>query len=129
MKEERMKILKMVEDGKISVDDAAKLMESMRDAYFDEEYCENEFTEKMKRFGKDAEEFLKNVGCKMGEFAKDMEPKVKNVTRIVVSKTANIVEEVGKALGDCLNNLGGTCGEDNKDCCCGNDKDNENREN
>jgi len=130
MKEERMKILQMVEDGKISVEEAGKLLEALNVQY-GADFCDGEeFADRMKEFCQNTEAFLKSTGGKIGEFAKDMEPRVRNVTKTVVSKTADIVEELGKALASCLNSLN-NC--DDKDaecgCCTGQNESEESREN
>jgi polyhydroxyalkanoate synthesis regulator phasin len=130
MKEERMKILQMVEDGKITVEEAGKLLESLGVC---DECDEENFADKMKEFCKNTEGFLKSVGSKIGDFAKDMEPRVRNVTKTVVSKTADIVEELGKALAACLNSLNNNkaeeCGEECCCCCEEDEQEDENKEN
>ncbi|MDR1705221.1 MAG: hypothetical protein LBS19_11140 [Clostridiales bacterium] len=119
MKEEIAKILKMVEEGKITADEAVKLMEALHDSFAFDDYVNSDFNDKMRRFGKDAETFLKGVGAKMNGFVKDMEPKVRNVTKTVVARTAGIVEELGKALNDILDSMGNVCaGPECKDAGC-----------
>ena len=127
MKEERMKILQMVEDGKISVEEAGKLLDALG---VSGECCGEDFADKMKEFCKDTETFMKNVGGKMCDFVKDMEPRVRNITKTAVSRTADLVDELGNALAACLNSLNknepaGECG-----CGCGcEEKEEESREN
>jgi hypothetical protein len=118
-----MKILKMLEEGKITADEAAKLLETIRDTFAFEDYVNSDFNDKVRRFGKDAESFLKGVGVKMGEFVKDMEPKVRNVTKTVVTRTADIVDELSKALNEILDSMGNVCtgeeeGAEGCDCGC-----------
>jgi polyhydroxyalkanoate synthesis regulator phasin len=135
MKEERMKILQMVEDGKINVEEAGKLLEAMGPAFGQEHFDEEDFADRMKEFCQNTESFMKNVGCKIGEFAKDMEPRLRNVTKVAVSKTADLVDELGKALAACLNSLNkdetAAPGQDGENCgCCGGaEKAEESREN
>lgn len=133
MKEERMKILKMVEDGKISVDDATKLLESLKETYPFEMYEESEFNEKVKQFAKNAENFARDIGDKMGSFAKDMEPKVKKATGFVVGKTAAVVDEISKNLNEFLKNMnsGEKCCDDEpgENCGCGCGCEDEDRKN
>ena len=116
MKEERMKILQMVEDGKINVEEAGKLLDALKTS---PEFCDAEdFNDKLKEFCSNTENFLKSAGCKIGDFTKDMEPKLRKATKTIVAKTANIVEDLGKALAKCLNNLN-ECTDDECGCCCG----------
>ena len=130
MREERIKILQMVEDGKISVEEAGKLLEALGvscgpEFFYDEE----DFADKMKDFCQNTESFLKNVGCKISDFAKDMEPRIRNITKVTVSKTADIVEELGKALAACLNSLNKDSCPESEDCCCCGEKAEESKEN
>lgn len=113
MKEERMKILKMVEEGKISVDEATKLLEALKETYPFESYDDYSFNEKAKDFAKNAESFAKDLGDRMSSFAKGMEPKVKKATEFVVGKTASVVDDISKALNEYLNKA-----KTEGDCCC-----------
>ena len=115
MKEERMQILKMVESGKISVDEAAKLLEVINAGSYDpfETYEPSGFDEKCRQFSKNAESFAKDFSAKMGQTFKDVEPKLKKVTKVVVEKTAGVISELSRALNESLKNM-----EKAEECCC-----------
>lgn len=100
--QERIMVLKMVEEGKINVDEAVKLIKAMSNG--------SDTGEKIKKAAKD-------MKGKISEMAKDAEPKVKKVTKVVVSKTGEVVDELGKNIKDIINNR---C-EKNNNCSCDND--------
>jgi len=136
MKEERLQILKMVEDGKISVEDAEKLLQAIRPDNWKE--AGPSFDERVKEFSQNAESFAKDLGAKTSALYKGVEPKIKKATKVVVEKTAYIVDELSKSLNETLKNMNKDkdtrcCGDDgDKDedgggcCCCGPDEPKEN---
>ena len=140
MNEERMKILEMVEDGKVSVEDALKLMDSLNNErrYGYRKHYEKpenaEIEEKIKKFAARADSFARDVGEKLEASIKHMEPKVKRATMVVAEKTARVVDELSRKLNDSLNNMREkeacreACREEAEeaDCCCGGDEPGEN---
>ncbi|GHV42045.1 hypothetical protein FACS189490_10150 [Clostridia bacterium] len=129
MKEERLRILKLIEDGKISADEAVKLLEAIGapgNGIPDGPTVDERFRE----FSQNAEAFLKDVGGKFGELYKEAEPKLKKAAKTVVEKTAYVVEEIAKNLNESLKNFKE---EDGESCGCGcaheEEKDDEPKEN
>jgi len=116
MKQERMKILSMVEEGKISVDEATRLLEVIG---AEGDGADTEFQEKFQQFTKNVEEFAKDLGAKASAAYKEMEPKLKTATRVVVEKTANVVDDLSKAIHDSLDKM--RTEEASDDCCCDED--------
>ncbi|MDR1532234.1 MAG: hypothetical protein LBS62_08640 [Clostridiales bacterium] len=116
MKREREKILEMVEEGKITADDAVKLLEALaksRQGWDWNEYIDKEdVDDKLQRLSSAAKEF----GDKMSAAFKDVEPKLKQTTRKVVEKTVDIVDELSRSLSDYLKNL--ETSEDDSCCDC-----------
>ena len=100
--QERIMVLKMVEEGKITVDEAVKLIKAMGNC--------SDTGEKIKKAAKD-------MKGKISEMAKEAEPKVKMATKTVVSKTGEVVDELSKNIKDIINNR---C-ERNNDCSCNDD--------
>ncbi len=132
MKKERMKVLNMVEDGKISVEEATRLLEALSfgEEGFDSKDTYN-YTESMEdkilAFSKSVDNFAKEFGGKIGSTYKGMEPKLKNATKAVVMKTASIADDISKSLNETLKNMdegneGCTCTEE--DCACSEDGNN-----
>jgi len=112
---ERMQVLKMVEDGKITVDEATKLFEAMNFSAYTVEESKN-FDEKFNKFASDMKDFAKDVACKVNELAKKVEPKVKEVAKNVVAGTANIADNISKSLNEKLKASEGCCGEEGCGC-------------
>jgi len=110
MKEERMYILNLLGEGKVSADEAAKLLEAVgkksKREYFDEDFNAEE---KLKNFSKSAQAFAKDFGGKVEVAFKDMEPKVRKATKVVMEKTASVVDEISKSLHESLNNYNAKC--------------------
>ena len=109
MQNERMQVLKMVEDGTITVDEATKLLETLQ-ATSNEPG--KQFEEKFKDFSRDMKEFAKDVTCKINELSKKAEPKIKEFTKNVVAKTADIADNISQSLNEKIKNME-ACG-----CCC-----------
>ncbi|MCL2856033.1 MAG: hypothetical protein FWE21_10560 [Defluviitaleaceae bacterium] len=108
MQEERMKVLEMINEGKITVDEGTKLLQTLR--------CEDggqRFEEKFNKFTQDTKEFFKDMGCKINEMYKEVEPKVKSATQKVVAKTADIAENISQKLDEKAKNM-----EKHDGCCC-----------
>ena len=105
MSSEKSYILKMVESGKISVDDAVKLIDALKDSDEEEKasFWESiEFEEKLDRFASSTESFAKDIGVKMNSTWKDVEPKFKSAAKVAVEKTASAVDKLSCILSDYL---------------------------
>ena len=113
MTNERLQVLKMVEDGKITVDEATKLLESLQATCFDSA----SFEEKFSSFAANANEFFKEAGCKLSAAFKEAEPKVKEITKTVVAKTASLADNISQSLHDKIKDL--ECCEEEGCCNCG----------
>lgn len=96
MKEERLMILKMIEDGKINADDGVKLLNALNGE--GQNFKKAELEEKLSKAAKTVDAFAKDVKVKVEAFAKDAEPKVKEASQVVLEKTAVAFDELGKAL-------------------------------
>ena len=83
-------ILEMLEDGKITANEATQLLESLKHAGVKRERWEEEddwdFGEHVKVFSKNVEAFSREVGAKMDSAFKTMEPKLRAATKVVVEK-------------------------------------------
>ena len=128
MKQERLKVLNMLEEGKISADEAARLLESLKKTekshFWEDE--DGEIEDKLKQFTKNLENFSKEIGVKMESAYRTMEPKLRQATKVVVEKTASVVDEISKSLNESLKNMEGSpkecCPDENESqdsgCCC-----------
>jgi len=120
MKNERLKILQMLEDGKISADEAARLLEALRNGK-DAEKENMSFDEKVSQFSASAKEFAKEFGSKMNSAYKSTKPKINSATQVVIKKTAGVVEGLSKALNEAVANnelkKAGKGAKPVKECC------------
>ena len=96
MNEETKMILKMVEDGKISSDEAIKLIKALKDK--GSSSCCADIEEKLQKAGKAVGDFAKDVNKTVNSLAKKAEPVVKDFTYTVVDKTSEITNNIGKAV-------------------------------
>lgn len=83
MKEERMFILNMLNDGKISADDACKLLAAIKPS-----------GEKSAEIGDKVGKYAKDLKTKVSKIAKDAEPKVKKYAEAVNDKFEDIKSNI-----------------------------------
>ena len=107
---EKMRVLELLESGKITADEAAKLMEALGvgPRVFTKENKEN-IEEKLQQFSKDVNKFAKDAGVKIQEFYKEVEPKLKKAGFVALEKCANTLDSLAKSIHESL--------EKNKECC------------
>lgn len=124
MKQERLKVLGLLEEGKISADEASMLLDKLNQAdshHFISEDTAEQVEEKLQRFAKSAEGFAKEFSQKAAEKYKEVEPKLKKASQTVLEKTAAIVDEIAHSLHDTIENAKakaeqeGTCDEKKDD--------------
>lgn len=105
MQEERIMVLKMLQDGKINVDDTTKLLDALN---YNSKHCEKksyDIEDKIKKLSKCADSVAKDLGDKVGNAYKNMEPKLKKTTQCVVQKTADVVRELSNKLSEASDKL------------------------
>ena len=105
MKQERLKVLSLLEEGKITADEASSLLDRLNQAdshHFISEDTAEQVEEKLHRFAKSAEHFAKEFGQKAATAYKDVEPKLKKASQTVLEKTAAVVDEIAHSLHDTL---------------------------
>lgn len=114
MSSEREMILKMVEEQKISVDDAVKLFDALKgDPSFEKPFVDHkELENKINKFSSSVEGFAREVAVRMSETWRGVEPKVKKATKTALGKTKNAVDKLSKTLSDSMRSLE----EDLEDC-------------
>ena len=107
MKKERMKVLEMVEAGKISVEEATALLESLAEAasVCSESHYGDEMEERVHDFSRSVDTFARDFGERASETWKNCEPKLRSATKKVVEKTAHLMDEISKSLHESLKNM------------------------
>ncbi|MCL2664313.1 MAG: hypothetical protein FWE82_01745 [Defluviitaleaceae bacterium] len=122
MKHERLKILEMLDNGKITADEAARLLQALKtdtndESFYDGFYFDHEAAEeRIKAFAKDFSGKVQNL-------YKDVEPKIKKASNTVLEKTAKVIDELAKSLHESLERAHAeSCGQadcgEPKDGCC-----------
>ena len=128
MRDERMKILQMLEDGKIEADEAHDLIIALAksEGNFGKHHWhphnididKEKFNEKMNQFAESMDTFAKDFSCKAHEVYKDMEPKLKSAAKTVIEKTAALADEVSKNLTESIRKMEEEAAK-KADCNCG----------
>ena len=100
---EKMRVLELLEAGKITADEAAKLIEALGAGprVFTKENREN-IEEKLQQFSKDATRLAKDAGVKVQEFYKEVEPKLKKAGYAALEKTAKTLDSLAKSIHETL---------------------------
>ncbi len=129
MKKERMTILKMVNDGKITVDEAVKLMETIKDTKsidagdvietVRERVCEivEDAKPVVKKYADKAKEIGEDVYSKGKIKMQEYKAKAKNadfVDEVIIDSSEDIIDEVKEAADDIKESVKTTI-EDTKD--------------
>lgn len=115
LKEERLKILELLEQGKITSKDAAELLGALK-VGAPEEHRTIDVEEKFSKFCKSLDCFAKDVTDKVSEIYKDVEPKFKEVTKKTIEKTITVVDDLSKTLNDNLKSMEEEA--EKEKCCC-----------
>ena len=100
---EKMRVLELLEAGKINADEAAKLIEALGGGprVFTKENREN-IEEKLHQFSKDVNKFAKDTGVKIQELYKEVEPKLKKAGYVALEKTAKTLDSLAKSIHETL---------------------------
>ncbi|MCL2603997.1 MAG: hypothetical protein FWD90_05925 [Defluviitaleaceae bacterium] len=117
---EKMRVLDMLENGKITADEAARLLESLgRGRLFDKEQREN-VEEKLRCFAADVNKFARDVGEKVQVMYKNVEPKIKKASQTALEKAAAALDELAQTIHGSLEKAAAEscCAEEG---CCADD--------
>jgi len=116
---EKMRVLELLEAGKITADEAAKLLEALGSSKLMSKETRENVEEKLHQFAKDVNKFAKECGCKMKEFYKAAEPKIKKASQTALEKAAAALDSLAHNIGDSLEKSEAACCDEN--CTCNND--------
>lgn len=96
MSEETRMILKMVDEGKLTPEQAVEMLKAVGadDVRSDKDQTEH----KGEEFVQDLDRWGKELAQKMGSAVKDLEPKLRKMLQIMVQNTMKTVEEVGRVF-------------------------------
>lgn len=105
MKEEKIMVLNMLQEGRINVEEALKLLDSIQGHSWGFPETEKNIDEQLSKFSQSIDGLTKDLCSKMESVFKDIEPKIKKASKKVVEKTANAVDQVSKSLNETLDSL------------------------
>lgn len=94
MKEERIMVLKMIDEGKITADDGVKLLKALSKSGDTEE-----------KISKAAKQFKDKVT----DIAKEAEPKVKKAAQDLKKRGGEVADEIGEKIKSKINKCKDTC--------------------
>jgi len=118
MNNEKMRVLDMLDAGKITADEAAKLLEALKGSghgpLVSKETRDN-VEDKLRVFAQDCGKFAKEVGEKAQVWYKGVEPKIKKASQTALEKAACVLEDLACAINNSIEN-GGCCVDE--ECCC-----------
>jgi polyhydroxyalkanoate synthesis regulator phasin len=95
---EKMRVLDLLEAGKINAEEAAQLISSLGAETREPSNAE----EKLRQFAQDCNKFAKDVGCKMQELYKDVEPKIKKASQSALEKAADALDNLACSINESL---------------------------
>ena len=117
---ERMKVLELLEAGKISADEATKLLEALGGSHFMSKDARENLEERVGNFAKEVNKFAKDIGCKVQDLYKEVEPKIKKASQSALEKTAAALDDLAHNINDSIEKSAKECCED-AECACGDD--------
>lgn len=96
---EKMRVLDLLETGKISAAEAAELLSVLNAPrpIVNRETREN-MEEKIHQFARDCNKFAKDVGCKLQEAYKNAEPKIKKASKSALEKAADALDNLACSI-------------------------------
>ncbi|MCL2365242.1 MAG: hypothetical protein FWC71_11355 [Defluviitaleaceae bacterium] len=112
---EKMRVLDLLEAGKITADEASKLLEALgKSRMFDKEKRE-QMEEKLQKFAHDVNKFAKDVGEKVHGMYKNMEPKIKKASQTALEKAASALDDLACTIQESMGK--GECNGEETNCC------------
>ena len=99
---EKMRVLELLEAGKINADEAATLLEALGSSRFVNRETRDNVEEKLHNFAHDVTKFAKDVGCKVQELYKTQEPKIKRASHTALEKAAAALDSLAQSIGNSL---------------------------
>lgn len=119
MKQERLKVLSLLEEGKVTADEAANLLDKLNQAdnrHFISEDTAEHVEENLHKFAKNVEHFAKELAHKVEHAYRDVEPKLKRASQVALEKTAAVVDDIAHSLHDSIEKTKARA-EEEKNCC------------
>ena len=112
---EKMRVLDLLESGKITAEEASKLLEALGKPTLVSREARDNMEEKLQRFANDYTKLAKEVGVKVQELYKGVEPKLKKASQTALERVACVLEEVACSISESLEKT--ECCEAVEECC------------
>lgn len=112
---EKMRVLDLLESGKISAEEAAHLLEVLGSPKLVSKETRENVEEKVSQFANEVSKFAKDVGCKMQEYYKSVEPKLKKASQSALEKAAAALDGLAHNISDSLEKAE-CCGDPSCEC-------------
>ncbi len=100
MESDKLLILKMLEEKKITAEEAAKLLESVGGGKATKKVYnhDNNTNRPNSQEGQSIDDFTSDMAKKFDNLAKDLEPKIHSLTKVIAQKTADAADKLSKTL-------------------------------
>jgi len=108
MNAEKLRVLDMLDAGKITADEAARLLEALKGPSLMTKETRDNVEDKLRNFAQDCGKLAKEVGEKVHVFYKGVEPKIKKASHAALEKAACVLEDLACQINESLH----------KDECC-----------
>jgi len=98
---EKMRVLDLLEAGKINADEAATLLAALNTGpRFITKQTRDNMEEKFKQFALDCNRFARSIGAKSKELYKDVQPKIKCASKAALHKAACALDKAAGNIND-----------------------------
>lgn len=101
---EKMRVLDLLEAGKISAEEAVNLLRALSLA---PRYRRGSMDEGLQRFARDCNRIAKRVGAKAKVAYKKVQPKIKRASKTVLKKAACALDSLAECINDANNQSAG----------------------
>ncbi|NLK21302.1 MAG: DUF4097 family beta strand repeat protein [Epulopiscium sp.] len=100
MNEEKMTILKMLEQGKITAAEASELLNALKNKDDKKQETKTPTANNQWENSKSSDSFSRDLGKKIEVLSKDLEPKLQKITQTLIDKTNYIADKISKSFSD-----------------------------
>jgi len=115
MNNEKIRVLDMLDAGKITAEEAARLLDALKGQSFMAKETRDNVEDKLRHFGQECSRLAREAGTKLQVLYKEVEPKVKKASQAALEKAACVLEDLACAINKSLEKT--ECCAD-EDCCC-----------
>ena len=109
---EKMRVLDMLEAGKITAEEASILLEALASPHAE---VKHDIEEKIHTFANDVTKFAKDAGCKMQVYYKSVEPKLKKASQTALEKAAAALDTLANNISESIERAE-KCDDPNCEC-------------